>query len=196
MAFTPQSNQVDINGNQYQLTAFYFPGHNTAWDDYYQAPFLGNFWQAKLTVTIDSVTANFHTAEAAFQATKWWYHDGIRKKFETATTGDEALRVKKSQVISPDYTYAGLYRDGAMLKVLEAKFADKTLQAGLLATSDAYLLEHNAAIDRDEYWSDNHDGTGKNMLGITLMSVRKGLGGQGDLYRGAVTEMTAQVMTK
>lgn len=195
MTCTPKSSKATIDGKDYQLTAFYYPGKDTSWDTYYQAPFLGNFWESILTLTIDNVTATFHTAEAAFQATKWWMHKSIRKQFEAAKTGSEAFSIKKHLSVPADYSYAGLGRNGAMLAVLEAKFKDKELQAALLATKEAYLLEHNSVVDRDRYWSDNHDGTGKNMLGVSLMLLRGNLGGSNNSYYGAVTDMTNNVQT-
>jgi hypothetical protein len=59
-----------------------------------------------------------------------------------------------------------------MWKILKTKFAADTQMHTLLkATKDAYLLEHNNA-KRDNYWSDNSDGTGQNMLGRMLMAIR------------------------
>jgi predicted NAD-dependent protein-ADP-ribosyltransferase YbiA (DUF1768 family) len=49
----------------------------------------------------------------------------------------------------------------------------------LLATGTAYLVEHNEVVGRDTFWSDNHDGTGQNRLGVVLMALRKKLGGHG-----------------
>ena len=67
-----------------------------------------------------------------------------------------------------------------MMAVLTEKFKDPDLQKGLLATDDAYLLEHNEATGRDPGgWSDNNDGTGENHLGETLMTIRQNLGGKG-----------------
>lgn len=193
MKFSPNSNQVTISRVDYQLIAFYFPGYNTPWDDFYNASFFGNFWQAKLSLKIGSVSASFHTAEAAFQATKWWNHDNIRDQFENALTGSEAFSIKKHLSILADSTYAGLGRDGAMKAVLESKFSDPNLQQGLMTTGAAYLLEHNSRTGRDSYWSDNHDGSGHNMLGRTLMSIRQSLGGSGDIYSGRVAKMTENV---
>ena len=49
--------------------------------------------------------------------------------------------------------------------------------AGTLVQGDgeAYLLEHNVRAGRDVYWSNNHDGTGKNLLGLQLMLIREEL---------------------
>lgn len=175
---TPQPKQILINGKNYSLVAFYYPGYNEPWDNIYQASFMGNFYPCDFSVTIDSITATFHNAEAAFQATKWWKDDAARTQFENALTGNEAFHIKKG-LSNPDYSYCGLGRDGAMLRVVSQKFALPAFKKALLASDDAYLLEHNAVKGRDNYWSDDHDGSGTNMLGITLMDVRNTLGGDG-----------------
>ena len=46
---------------------------------------------------------------------------------------------------------------------------------GLLATGDAFLLEHNERRGRDNTWSNNADGEGQNWLGLILMLVRDAL---------------------
>jgi predicted NAD-dependent protein-ADP-ribosyltransferase YbiA (DUF1768 family) len=192
---TPTPQQIGIGNDPYRLVAFYFPGSNTGWDDIYNAPFLGNFWPVVLSITVAGKTATFHTAEAAFQSTKWWDKSDasgrqIRPQFEACLNGKAAFHLSKRlsgdprhgipAEVAPDLNYAGLGRDGAMLVALKAKFSDPALQAGLLATADAYLLEHNEQ-PRDDYWSDNHDGSGSNMLGKTLMSIRGSLpGGHGE----------------
>jgi len=192
MDFQPTSSIATINGKNYQLIAFYFPGHNTPWDNYYNAPYLGNFWQSKLSLTIHSKTGIFQNSEAAFQATKWWDDDAIRQQFENALTGDDAFQIKK-KLHNPDYSFAGLGRDEAMKKVLKAKFQEPNLKSGLFATNNAYLLEHNSTKGRDDYWSDDSDGSGQNKLGLTLMEVRHELGGQKNPYSGQVLYITNQV---
>jgi len=190
---TPQT--VTINTVKYSLIAFYYPNQNTPWDDIYNAPFLGNFWPSDLTITLGTNTTAkhqqptlFHTSEAAFQATKWWDADdfngkSIREQFSACKDGNAAFRLRNHIMGNPkkgysphgpppDYSYAGLQREPAMRLVLDAKFADPTLRAGLLATGNAYLLEHNNTVNRDRDWSDNRNGHGKNMLGKALMDLR------------------------
>lgn len=72
-----------------------------------------------------------------------------------------------------------LRRDWEKVKVsimrdaLLAKFQQhEDLRAALLATGDAKLVEHT---ERDAYWGDGGDGSGKNMLGRLLMEVRSRL---------------------
>ena len=185
MITASKSSKATINDKDYNLIAFYFPDRITDWDDWYKAPYFGNFWKVTFSLTIDNIVGEFKTAEAAFQATKWWKHDSIRKQFADADSGTAAFNIKKQLSESPDYSYCGLGRDGAMKAVLKAKFQDPELKTALLATGDAYLLEHNETSGRDDYWSDNnytrkdkHVARGQNMLGICLMELRAELGGQ------------------
>ncbi|MGE0884183.1 MAG: NADAR domain-containing protein [Blastocatellales bacterium] len=185
--------QVTINGQSYNLIAFYYPDRDAVWDKVYQGQFLANFYPCSFSLTINGITASFHNAEAAFQATKWWNAATDRGMFEKAQTGTEAFRIKKG-LHNPDYSYAGLGRDAAMKAVLTQKFSDAAFQQALLATGDAYLLEHNEVKGRDDYWSDDHDGTGQNMLGETLMALRHSLGGAGaPAGNYTVADFTAQV---
>jgi predicted NAD-dependent protein-ADP-ribosyltransferase YbiA (DUF1768 family) len=191
----PNSSPVIINGISYKLIAFYYPDSQTPWDKFYQAPFLGNFHQCSFSVTINNIKANFHNSEAAFQCTKWWNDPKARLLFEGALKGSDAWTVKKG-LQNPDMNYAGLGREGAMDIVLTNKFNDPVLKAGLLNTRDSYLLEHNETEGRDDYWSDNFNGLGKNMLGITLMKIRERLGGSGiPAGNYVVKDFTDQVRT-
>ena len=191
----PKPREITINGQRYKLVAFYYPDRDTPWDAVYHGQFLGNFYPCSMTLTINGLTASFFNAEAAFQATKWWHNPVALAQFQGAKTGTQAFHIKKS-LTNPDYRYAGLERDGAMQKVLTQKFNDPAFKQALLLTEDAYLLEHNEMKGRDDYWSDDHDGSGANMLGKTLMSIRKSLGGAAaPAGNYTVAEFTAQVET-
>jgi hypothetical protein len=64
-------------------------------------------------------------------------------------------------------------KDYIMLIAVRAKFSQhEYLTRLLLSTGDKYLIEHT---ENDDYWADNLDGTGKNMLGKILMLVREEL---------------------
>jgi ribA/ribD-fused uncharacterized protein len=64
-------------------------------------------------------------------------------------------------------------KDDVMRAVVRAKFEQhEELKALLLATGDEELIEHT---ERDHYWADGGDGSGKNMLGKILMEVRSAL---------------------
>lgn len=45
-------------------------------------------------------------------------------------------------------------------------------------TGDSFLVEHNQVKGRDFFWSDNFDGTGKNMLGTLCMELRSEMRGE------------------
>jgi len=62
-----------------------------------------------------------------------------------------------------------------MREALLAKFEQHPqLRELLLSTADAKLVEHT---ERDDYWGDGGNGSGRNMLGQLLMEVRRRLGG-------------------
>jgi ribA/ribD-fused uncharacterized protein len=64
-------------------------------------------------------------------------------------------------------------KDEVMYQVVRAKFTQhEELKALLLGTGEEELIEHT---ERDRYWGDGGDGSGKNMLGKTLMRVRSEL---------------------
>jgi len=98
------------------------------------------------------------------------------------TAHEEAIRAEVSPMVAarmgrdrkrplrPDWEEV---KDHLMLEAVRAKFAQHPdLQAQLLATQDALIIEHTA---NDSYWGDGGDGSGRNMLGIILMRVREEL---------------------
>lgn len=61
-------------------------------------------------------------------------------------------------------------KDQVMLEAVRAKFNQhEELKAILLGTGDALIVEHT---EKDSYWGDGGDGSGKNRLGQILMQVR------------------------
>ena len=164
------------------LVAFYFPGHLEPWDSHCGASFLGNFYPS--AVHLGGHT--FQTAEAAFQALKFWGHV---REFEKCATGNDAFLLKDEleKVGQADHKYHGLGNNwNAMLAVLHEKFKPGTSRAtALLQTGTAFLLEHNSVVGRDEYWSDDGMGTGRNWLGLQLMILREELSGA----RGALCHL-------
>ena len=162
--------------------AFYFPDRATAYDTAFASSFLGNFYPSRLQ--LDGLV--FQTAEAAFQAKKLWRVPEALRRLQAAGTGTEAYRVAQAFRRDADLTYgfgaasppSGDPSYDAMLQVLWAKFAEPHLTRRLLGTGDAFLLEHNEVVGRDDKWSDNGDGTGRNLLGEALMATRERLRGQ------------------
>ncbi len=117
------------------------------------------------------------TAEGAFQAQKF-----VDEPFAlfAQLDGDGAWRLGRSYPGTIKAGWSDGVRENAMRRVIHAKFAPGSALAGtLLATQDAYLAEHNPVKGRDTFWSDDSDGTGRNMLGQLLMERRGELGGTG-----------------
>ncbi|HZU38866.1 MAG TPA: NADAR family protein [Gemmataceae bacterium] len=64
-------------------------------------------------------------------------------------------------------------RVAVMRKVVHAKFSQHDdIRQVLLSTGDAKIVEHT---EKDSYWGEGGDGSGKNMLGRILMEVREEL---------------------
>ena len=111
------------------------------------------------------------TSEHYFQAQKF-----------VGTPREEEVRQAKSPMIAarmgrsrkhplrPDWERV---KDAVMREAVLAKFTQHDdLRGLLLGTGDALLVEHT---ENDSYWGDGGDGSGKNMLGRILMSVRNQL---------------------
>lgn len=135
--------------------------------------FLGNFYPCRIAL----YGQTFACSEAAFQAAKFSHSPQLMAQF-SSLGGDAAWRRAgelRAQIRS-DWMQV---RDSIMDEVLEAKFRQNPqLSQALLATGRAYLVEHNNRKGKDTHWSDDHDGSGENMLGKLLMGVRHRLGGE------------------
>lgn len=196
---TPTPQPALTSQGTFNLVAFYFNDKLTSWDKVYNGYFLGNFYPCSFTLKHAGITASFHNTEAAFQATKWWKNDGIRTQFENAITGDDAYQIKKNLKGTEDWSYGG-YGDNlkAMRAILDIKFAQNKFSNALLATQDAFLLEHKKynANYSEPFWSDDYTGDGANNLGLMLMEIREALGGSGNPAIGVgVKEFTQQLKT-
>jgi ribA/ribD-fused uncharacterized protein len=108
------------------------------------------------------------TSEHFFQAQKF---EGEKVR--------EAIRGVKSPMIAARLGRDRKHRlrrdwDSARVQVmreaLSAKFTQHAdLRELLLSTGDATIVEHT---ERDDFWGDGGDGSGKNMLGRLLMDLR------------------------
>ena len=111
------------------------------------------------------------TSEHYFQAQKF-----------AGSEHEEAIRKEKSPMIAarmgrdrkkrlrPDWEAV---KDSIMREAVLAKFTQHPeLKEILLSTGNAMLIEHTK---NDSYWADGGDGSGLNMLGKILMSVREEL---------------------
>ncbi|CAE7266961.1 unnamed protein product [Symbiodinium sp. CCMP2592] len=166
------------------VCAFYFPGYETAWDKDCGCSFLGNFYPASISLTIRGKSTQFRNAEAAFQACKF----PARASEFASCDGWQAFRLRSDCAGEgeADARFGGFGSNWrAMRAVLMEKFKDRKLREALLKTGDCFLLEHNERVGRDEFWSDNGNGTGVNALGLQLMLIREDL-----LNAGGATRWT------
>jgi N-glycosidase YbiA len=133
-------------------------------DDY---GFLSNF--AGYSIELDGRI--WPTSEHYFQAQKFeqeQHQEAIRKTASPMIAARMGRDRKKP--LRKDWESVKV---GIMRKAVLAKFSQhEELKEKLLATGDAKIVEHT---DRDDYWGDGGDGSGKNMLGRILMEVRQQL---------------------
>jgi ribA/ribD-fused uncharacterized protein len=116
----------------------------------------------------------WRTSEHYFQAQKFAGTDH-EEKVRRAKSPRIAARLGRSRQVPmrPDWEEV---KDAVMREAVLAKFTQhEDLRQILLDTGDALLVEHTA---NDAYWGDGGDGSGKNMLGKTLMGVRQELRAQ------------------
>jgi predicted NAD-dependent protein-ADP-ribosyltransferase YbiA (DUF1768 family) len=123
------------------------------------------------------------TAEGAFQLQKFIAPSPALVHELSEADGDTAFKTGQTYQARQKTKQDWIINKGninAMRKVLEEKFKPGTeLAKALLATGNAYLVEHTPKKGRDGFWADDFDGTGRNMLGILLMERRQALGGAG-----------------
>jgi len=107
-----------------------------------------------------------YDGEGAFQASR-----RIEREYDKRNGGNAF----KNKLMSIDWKKAGRAKcDEVMWEVLQCKFGQNAhLMKSLRDTGNALILEHNQEA-RENWWSDNHDGSGKNMLGKMLEAIRKG----------------------
>ncbi|WP_068469087.1 NADAR family protein [Candidatus Protochlamydia phocaeensis] len=167
--------QAPINPQGTKLVCFYKSG---------PTEFLGNFAICPHGIQLWGHT--FKCSEAAFQWRKYYLaaqnnnhasllNDPKMREFFTCD-GEKAFQLNRELERKYPNVFASNWRNGVrdqvMWDVLNAKFQQNPELTQLLQdTQGAYLLEHNQAT-RDNYWSDNSNGTGKNMLGKMLMAIR------------------------
>lgn len=143
----------------------------------------GNFAECKNGITIGGNT--FKCAEAAFQYEKCRLAGVPSNQLKDflKTDGEEAFRISRRLITHTETVslkWLGWFspkRQEIMWEILKQKYSQNPDILKLLqASGSAYLLEHNETPGRDDYWSDNHNGDGKNMLGLMLMAIRDGKG--------------------
>lgn len=110
----------------------------------------------------------WQTSEHYFQAQKFTNAAHI-KKIRSAKSPMEAARLGRSRKvpIRKDWEKS---KDSVMHLAVTKKFSQHPeLKELLISTANRKLVEHTA---NDDYWGDAGDGSGKNMLGRILMTVR------------------------
>ena len=153
---------------------FYYPGYESEVDKVYKYCEFGNFWKFNLTVGAENWIhpLEFSCAEGAFQALKCSFTDA--KEFRTLS-GSQTFRLKNKFLKEGKLNFAnsGFASNWCAMKaVLDAKFSAKHLAEILLATNDAFLIEHTPVKGRDRIWANDSDGSGWNWLGFQLMWKR------------------------
>ena len=126
-----------------------------------------NFYLAEIKIK----GKRYLTTEHYFQSQKFIttepaYAEEIRK---AATPGDAARCGRdRGHPLRRDWESM---KDNVMRIALRAKFTQyPALKDLLLSTGDEQLVEHT---EKDTYWADGGDGSGKNMLGKLLMELRQ-----------------------
>jgi len=123
--------------------------------------FMSNFYPSPMT--IDGI--RYSTSEHAYMAAKT-LDKNIKLMIRDCVTPRDARNMGQKIEMRADWN--NIHRPIAMYECLIHKFAIPDLRKMLLDTGDKYLEETNNWGDR--YWG--VDGSGKNMLGRTLMLVR------------------------
>jgi ribA/ribD-fused uncharacterized protein len=111
------------------------------------------------------------TSEHYFQAQKFAgteHEEAIR----LANSPMMAARMGRDRTVPLRSDWEAL-KDEVMREAIRAKFQQhQDLRQTLLATGNARIAEHT---EKDSYWGDGGDGSGKNMLGRILMEIREEL---------------------
>ncbi|MCA9688520.1 MAG: NADAR family protein [Myxococcales bacterium] len=125
---------------------------------------LSNF--AAFPITLDG--RRWPTTEHYFQAQKFAGTPHAEEIRHARTPGVAArMGRERKRPLRPDWESVKV---DVMTRAVRAKFSQyDDLRALLLGTGEAPLVEHT---DRDRYWGDGGDGSGKNMLGVVLMRIR------------------------
>lgn len=114
------------------------------------------------------------TSEHYFQAQKFVGSE-FEEQVRLAASPKEAAAIGRDRSLPLRKDWEEV-KDNIMFEAVLAKFRQHDdLRAALLATGSALLIEHT---EKDSYWGDGGDGSGKNMLGIILMRVRSVLSSQ------------------
>lgn len=109
------------------------------------------------------------TSEHYFQAQKFEqpeHREAIRKTSSPMIAARRGRDRKKKLRRDWESVKVSIMREAVLAKFTQ----HEELRTLLLSTGDAKIVEHT---ERDSYWGDGGDGSGKNMLGRILMEVRE-----------------------
>lgn len=121
---------------------------------------------ALFPITIDGVL--WPTSEHYYQAHKYTDPEMIERVRQASTPYEASMMGRDPNI--PKREDWDTFKDIAMEIAVRAKFAQyPILQELLLSTNQAFMYEHTK---NDCYWGDCGDRTGKNKLGLLLMSLR------------------------
>jgi ribA/ribD-fused uncharacterized protein len=117
----------------------------------------------------------WRTSEHYFQAQKY-AGTPREEEIRLARTPSQAAELGRSRKHPLRRDWESV-KDDVMRQAVRAKFTQHAeLRRLLLSTGDAVLVEHT---ERDAYWGDGGDGSGRNMLGRILMELRDQLRQEG-----------------
>lgn len=129
-----------------------------------------NFYKAP--VTIEGL--EWPTTEHYFQAQKFVGHPHA-ERIRTVSSCTQCKKLGQVRTVPMRSDWEKVKHD-VMYTACLAKFTQHaSLKKILLSTGNALLVEHTR---NDKYWGDGGDGSGKNMLGKTLVRVRDTLRSQ------------------
>lgn len=121
---------------------------------------------SKHPINLDGTT--WPTTEHYFQAMKFAGTEHEEKVREAPTAMIAAkMGRERSRPLRKDWEAV---KEQVMMKALRAKFTQHaSARNTLLGTGNARLVEHT---NKDSYWADGGNGSGKNRLGELLMQLR------------------------
>lgn len=136
-----------------------------------RSPFyeFANFWEKAPLLLEHKI---WPSSEHFYQAKKFEGAPDEEQVRKTKTPADSAAMGRdRTRPLRADWETH--IKDDKMMLALIAKFTQyPDLYDVLMSTGDAHLVEHT---ERDSYWGDNEDGTGKAMLGTQLVQLRTAL---------------------
>ena len=126
-----------------------------------------NFWMVDLLWLQER---SWKTTEHYFQAMKFEHSPKDFDEVANLATPVKAARAGRDPKRPKRADWQDI-KDGIMFEACLAKFSQNPRLWELLdSTGDCHLVERSP---NDKYWGDGGDGTGRNMMGITLMKVRQ-----------------------